>query len=66
MRDDPIRLIDSILEHPWDTVDLHYDAGEWSVTLHEDAVRTVEGPPKPSLLDAIRAALALAAARKEQ
>jgi hypothetical protein len=44
-------------ENPWDTITLHYDAGEWGITLSEDAVRTVEIEPGESLLDRLNAAI---------
>jgi hypothetical protein len=47
----------ALKENPWDSITLHYDAGEWGITLHEDAARTVEIEPGESLLDRLNAAI---------
>jgi len=48
--------LQDLKENPWDTITLHYDAGEWGITLHEDGGRTVEIEPGESLLDRLHAA----------
>jgi hypothetical protein len=48
-----MEVLEKLRENPWDTITLRYDAGEWAMSLHEDAGRSVEGPPCPSLPHAI-------------
>ncbi len=43
----------TILEHPWDTLDVRYDAGMWRVTLNEDCGPKVESDTYPDLQGAI-------------
>lgn len=50
----------SLKEKPWDTINLHYDAGEWAVQLTEDVGMQVRGSSRRNLLAAVREALRLA------
>jgi len=49
--------LNELRENPWDTITLHYNAGEWRCTLQEDFVRDVEGPLCATAVGAVRAAV---------
>lgn len=58
LREGSIADLLPLRENPYDSLTIHYDAGEWSVVMHEDAGRHVDTGPQPSLLDAVLRALA--------
>lgn len=55
--DEVLALLMVLKENPWDTIDLHYDAGDWLVTLHEDGAQTKVLGPHPDLLSLLRQAV---------